>query len=103
MTPSSGALLARTYHNLGYHYRSVGQIAGALRSLQQAVETHGELAREHPENTEIQTRLAASHHNLGVLHFQTGHPAEALGSVQRATAILEELIRRRPSRGADPG
>ena len=89
--------LAKSYSNLGFHWKNLGQRTAAKQSFQQALEIREKLANEFPTRRDFRLDLAESHHNLGLLSHQLGPCQEAEPAYRRALEIQEKLVDEYPT------
>ena len=94
-------MISRLGRELADAYFRVGQIARAISSPQQAIESlrsaesiWERLAAKDPENDELQDRVAVCQMKIGELLQITGDPEAHSNMLTRAHAILEPVARR---------
>jgi serine/threonine protein kinase/tetratricopeptide (TPR) repeat protein len=94
---------------LGHSYRDVAQLTQEVDTLQDALTGHRralaifeELARENPDDPEIQRDLGRCLISVGFAIYRTdGGSTEGIAYVERARAVLESAVAARPTSNDD--
>ncbi len=78
-------------------YANLGDTAGALASLRQALEILERLQRDHPENSDVNDQLANALTHAGMLACTAGDAASGLAMERRALELVEKLAATNPN------
>jgi tetratricopeptide (TPR) repeat protein len=99
--PSLQRDIASAYERVGlvqgqYGAANLGDSAGALQSLQKALDIRKSIARRNPESSTRMLELAGSHRMVATQLGTNGSPSAALAAIQAAIRISEDFRQRNP-------
>jgi uncharacterized protein HemX len=72
-------------------YGRLGDMGGAVKLLQEALDTCNALSQQYPGNAALKRRVAGSLANLGNVHGRMGDIAVARQRLNEARAVIAEL------------
>ena len=78
-------------------YANLGDTAGALASLREALEILERLSRDHPDDADVNDQLANALTHAGMLACTTGETASGLAMERRALELVEKLAAANPN------
>jgi len=94
--------LATAYHKIGdiqgnSYFSNLGNTTGALESYQKAIEIQERLAKNDPDNPDINRELAETYEAKGDVIFDLGDVQGRFDGYDQARAIMEKITARDPS------
>jgi serine/threonine-protein kinase len=89
--------LAIDYRSIGYLLYRQGRTAESVRSFEKARDLLGQIARENPDEAELESRLAGALMELAFYHGVDGRHAEAFATLERAFGIVRRLAAENPT------
>jgi serine/threonine-protein kinase len=101
--PRSRWALARAYEEVGDLAGKIGSIAEALEAHRKALDARRALAREAPSEPAAGADVVRSLTAIGILLVRSGRHDEALGSYQKAHSVLGELAKTGVVQDTTPG